>query len=349
MRRVLVAALGCVVAMSSVAWSQSSTTALVLTYPVSARSAGMGETGVADNSDAANIYYNPANVVGRARVYAQGSRWDLAPIFADDLWIGGGSVGVSYARRDANSFVWSADVSYGRIDYGESIVTLPNGQPLGTAHTVENYIAITIGAGIAFGDRSELRVGVAAKRWDPDYPPDEFTIPGAPEDVIGYAFDAGATYVLRASVAEWNVTPAVALAIVNAGPDVEYDSGNEDPLPTRFHFGTSVRIEGPTVHVLSASVPLIALVYNLEGVERFHKERFSWGIGGEVAVAQIMFVRAGVSDFDDEDDQFDDEDESGWGFGLGVPAGSFRARFDYTKTSRYYEEEKLGFELAWLL
>jgi hypothetical protein len=310
----------------------------------------MGETGVADNSDAANIYYNPANVVGPARVYVQGSRWDIAPLIADDLWIGGGSAGVSYARRDANPFVWSADISYGRIDYGESVATLPNGQPLGTAHTVENYIAITIGAGIAFGDRSELRVGAAAKRWDPDYPPDEFTIPDAPEDVTGYAFDAGATFALRAVVAEWNVTPAVALAIVNAGPDVEYDSDNEDPLPTRFHFGTSIRVESPTVHVLTASVPLVALVYNLEGVERFHDDGFSWGIGGELAIAQIVFVRAGVSDYDDEDTVADDyKDESGWGFGLGVPAGSLRARFDYTKTSDAFDEEKLGFELAWLL
>jgi hypothetical protein len=51
----------------------------------------MGETGVADNSDPANIYFNPANVVGSPKVYVQGARWGVAPDLADDVWTGGGS------------------------------------------------------------------------------------------------------------------------------------------------------------------------------------------------------------------------------------------------------------------
>lgn len=77
--------------------------------------------------------------------------------------------------------------------------------------------------------------------------------------------------------------------------------------------------------------------------------RFQWGVGGELAVAQILFVRAGAADLDGEDDYPPNDDVSGWGFGLGIPAGSFRSRFDYTKTSAFYEDTKYGFAIDWLL
>ncbi|MCI0451997.1 MAG: hypothetical protein L0Z51_06330 [Candidatus Latescibacteria bacterium] len=124
---------------------------------------------MADNSDPANIFFNPANVVGNARVYAQGSRWDIAPIFAnDDLWTGGGSAGVCFQR--ANGSTLAADVSYGQFDYGTSVATTPSGQPLGEYEIVESYIALTLGAGFALGERSELRLGAARQTLGPRLP-----------------------------------------------------------------------------------------------------------------------------------------------------------------------------------
>lgn len=322
---------------ATTAWPQT-----VLRYPISARSASMGETGVADNSDPANIFFNPANVIGFANVYLQGSRWGVAPDIADDIWTGGGSAGISYERAGAPQLhTLSADVSYGRLDYGESIVTDPTGMPMGTFHSKEEYYALTIGAGFAFGERWGLRMGGAAKRWDADLTP--------MRELDALAFDIGATLALRATLTEWSITPALAVAYLDAGPDVDVPAPDQDdPLPTRFQFGTSVRVESPTTRIFSADVPVMAIVYNVDATDRLHDEPFSWGIGGELAVAQILFVRAGSADFDDEEGETSD-DGSGWGVGLGIPAGSFRARFDYTKTTAFHEENKYGIAINWLL
>jgi len=320
---------------------------IVLLHPLSARSAGMGETGAADNSDAANIFFNPANVVGPAHVYVQGSRWGIVPF--DDVWFGAGSAGISYHRvAGSQPMVLSADFTYGRLDYGESIATDPAGNPLGTFHAFEDYFGLTLGAGFAVGDRWDLRLGGAVKRWRAHLGPAEFTMSGADDQFDAFAFDVGTTAALRTSVSEWSIVPAFAVACVNAGPDIEFsDVSSSDPLPTRFHFGTSVRVESPTTRILSADVPVIAVVYNVDGTERLHDGPFSWGIGGELAVAQMLFVRAGSFDYDDDKSQVDDG--SGWGIGLGIPAGSLRARFDYTKTSASYEKDKFGVALDWLL
>jgi hypothetical protein len=324
------------------AWSQ-----IVLEYPLSARAAGMGETGAADNSDPANLYFNPANVVGRARIYVQGSRWGNE--YTDDLWLGGASAGISYHRAAGSRLaILSADFAYGRLDYGESLLTDPSGTPLGTFHSFEDYYALTLGAGFAVGDRWDLRLGGAVKRWAFDLAPAEFTTSDAGPQPDAFAFDVGTTAVLRTRVSEWSVVPALAVALVNAGPDIEVpDRDISYPLPTRFHFGTSVRVESPTARILSADVPVIAVVYNVDGTERMNDGPFSWAIGGELAVAQMLFVRAGSFDYDDDESQADNA--SGWGIGLGIPAGSLRARFDYTKTSASYEKDKFGVALDWLL
>jgi hypothetical protein len=334
-----------IVLAAETGWSQG---AIVLQYPISARSASMGETGVADNSDPANLYYNPANAVGTASVYAQASHWDL-PLFSDDIWIGGGSAGVRLESGDRMRL--AADLAYGRLDYGESIATDPAGNPLGEVHTFEEYVTLTLGVGWEFSDEWELRLGTAGKRYDGHYPSALFTQPILDDGGFdAFAFDLGTTLARRFVVGEWSVTPALAVAFVNFGGEIDTPYGN-DPLPTRFHFGSSVRVESSTTRILSADVPVIAIVYNVEAVDRYHGNHgdiFSWGIGGELSVAEVLFVRAGTSDIDD--DATDNIDEkSGWGVGLGLPVGPMRTRFDYTKTSAYYEDKKLGIAIDWLL
>ncbi len=311
----------------------------------------MGETGVSDNSDPANIYFNPANVVGPRGAYLNGSRWDF-PLFSDDIWIGRGSGGLRFGSGDAISF--GGDVTYGRLDYGESIATDASGNPLATVHNFEDFIALTIGVGLHFGNNWEARVGASGKRYHGHFaiaevsPPTEFRV----AEPDAFAMDIGTTLARRYDMGEWNVVPAIAVAYVNFGSDIDFGTPEDDPLPTRFHFGTSLRAESPTARVLGADVPVIAVVYNLEAVDRMHDSYFSWGIGGEIAIAQMLFVRAGTSDIDDDDDDSEDlgefESQSGWGVGAGIPVGPVRTRFDYTKISDSYTDKKLGLSIDWL-
>ena len=340
---------GLVAIGSSTAHSQG---ALVLQYQISARSAALGDTGVGDNSDPSNIYFNPANVVGTRGAYVNGTRWDF-PFFSDDIWIGRLSGGARFELGDGISF--GADVSYGRLDYGESIATDIAGNPIGEVHAFEDFGALTAGVGLHFGDDWEARFGVSGKRYHGHYPLAEVSpTPGLIAEFGAFAFDLGTTIARRYRTGDWNVTPALAVACVNLGDDIDMGfPGELDALPTRLHFGSSVHAESPTARILGADVPVLAMVYNLEAVDRMHDAPFSWGIGGEIAVAQIVFVRAGTSDFE-EDTIYDDDEEgefqsqSGWGVGVGLPVGSVRTRFDYTKISDSYTEKKLGFSIDWI-
>ncbi len=318
--------------------------ALVLHDPLIARSFAMGETGVADNSDPANIYFNPANVVGPRSVYANGSRWGLVPDIADDVWIGRGSGGVRL--RSSDGLALGADVTYGRLDFGESIATDPSGNPLGVFHSFEEYIALTFGAGLNFGDDWELRLGGSAKRYHADLAPPDVSNQLQGIELDAWAFDLGSTLARRYDVGEWDIVPAIAVACVNLGADIDTDSG-DDPLPTRLHFGTSMRGESPTVQIFGADVPMLALVYNLEATERMHDGYFSWGLGGELAIAQVLFVRAGTLDIEDEL-EYQQISRSGWGVGVGVPVASLRTRVDYSKSSVSFTEDKFGLSIEWI-
>jgi hypothetical protein len=148
-------------------------------------------------------------------------------------------------------------------------------------------------------------------------------------------------------VSEWGVVPACALAIVDLGPDVEFEDWGSDPLPKRLNFGGSIRIDSPTVRLLAADVPLVTVVWNVDATHGFNDEPFQWGMGSEFSLAQMLFLRAGV--MDREDSYASDSDQTtGWGVGVGVPAGPIRARFDFTKTS-IDDEDKLGVALDWIL
>ena len=333
-------------AFGSRAAAQAGAGAPVLSFPISARSAGMGETGVADNTDPDNLYYNPANAVGRPSIYIEGSRWDLLPEFNSDVWIGGMRGGARWNSGDRVR--WGADFAYSRLDYGESITTDPSGMPIGEVHPIEEYFALTGGVGLAVGNRGELRIGSAVKRVNVDYGRDDLGgIPDAKADT--YAFDIGATFAFPASLGEWTVVPALATAFINLGPDLDFPNGNSDPLPTRFNFGTSVRVVSPTVRLFAADVPVVTVVYNVEGTDRWHNDDFSWAIGSELTVVDMLYVRAGITDFHN-DMSYERESDPGWGVGFGLPIGPVRARFDFTKSPNYIsEEKKYGAALEWLL
>ena len=114
-------------------------------------------------------------------------------------------------------------------------------------------------------------------------------------------------------------------------------------LPTRVNFGASVRFESPARALGTARVPLIATVCNLDGTEPRHGD-FNWGIGMELAVAQILFVRtgAGATVLHDKPDT----SVSSWGIGLGAPVGPVRVRLDYAHSLDYWKNQT-GLSLEW--
>ncbi|HEX6791584.1 MAG TPA: hypothetical protein VF247_09770 [Candidatus Krumholzibacteria bacterium] len=315
--------------------------------PIHARLVGMGETGVADNADPSTIYYNPANAVGAPRAYLTGSRMNWPDDWiADDMWSGRANAGVAWQGSAAGSLNWGADFSLAKLDYGESIVTLPDGTPLGTVRSFEKVASLAFAVAIPAGSRYELRAGVAAKRWWAEYAPAEVPSGGdISESASTYAFDAGLVGAMRADVNDWTVSPALAVALVDAGPDI--DEWN-DPLPTRLNFGANLSVESPPHRLGDAEVPLVAIAANVDAMHAFHG-RSGWGMGMEAALAQILFLRTGAHVVD-ADDEGDDEIFSGWSVGVGLPLSGFRLRADYTRSDYYFStsDEHFGVTLAWV-
>jgi hypothetical protein len=323
----------------------------LLTLPVqAARSLGMGATGVADNTDPSTVYWNPANAVAPPRAYLSGSRADWPDDWIDDdLWAGRASAGFAWWGSGDGSLRWGADFTLAKLDFGESIATLPDGTPLGTSSPFEKIASLALAVGIPSGERWEFRAGAAAKRWWAEYPAAEFTPDPEPVTLDAYAFDAGLTTVMHAVADGWGIHSALAVAVTDAGPDFEVE-GEELPLPTRWSFGTSIHIESPARRIGNASVPLVALTANVDGTYP-RNDDFEWGMGTEVGFAQILFVRTGAHIVHQDDGE--DINISSWGVGLGVPVSSFRMRVDYAK--RGYSNSLLtnlsyvGATLVWVL
>jgi hypothetical protein len=133
------------------------------------------------------------------------------------------------------------------------------------------------------------------------------------------------------------------MAFVNLGPTLYQEGDYDVKLPARFDYGFSVHIESPHVEINSSLVPLLAITCNLDGVDRFYGARSSWGLGSELALAQILFLRTGVM----HEETLHDWEEPGFvfsslGVGLALPIQSVLIRFDYAKLPILFDQNRYG-------
>jgi hypothetical protein len=156
---------------------------------------------------------------------------------------------------------------------------------------------------------------------------------------------------MRTTVTGWSVDPALGVAIVDAGPDFEVIAGeSKDPLPRRFNFGAGVHIASPKHRLGKAEVPLVALSCNVDGMDPRYGD-FEWGMGSELAIAEILFLRTGTHVT--HQDARTDPVRTGWGMGVGIPVGQVRARFDYANGTYWnndgfvFKNKYMGATLAW--
>jgi hypothetical protein len=348
---VVIAAMG--VAPKS-ATPAAETGAPVLQYPIGTRSAGMGNAGVADRSDPDNIFVNPASVTAINGAYATTSYRLLNPSFDTDMWVGHASAGMGREFGGGTPFRVGLNLTLAKLSYGTSIATTPTGNPIGEYESTEDYFAVTAGVATTLGERVEWAAGVAFKHAKMTYAPAEFTTePGRSEATSGMV-DVGTVVSTSIDAADWSVHPAVGLAAVNMGSDLEFDDRDEkDPLPSWFHYGVAVRVDGPVVPLGSADVAAVSSTLILDGSHGLNEQHPQWGFGYEVAFMEVASARWGRR-FDDHDRDHLDT----WGVGLGVPVGPARARFDYASVATsiaesyyYYSETRrdvFGASVAWL-
>ncbi len=342
MRRVCILALGLCAVLRAEPAAAFSSGAILLTSPANARSTAMGDIGVSDNSDPSTIFFNPANVCAAPRVYALASqqRYELF----DDLKVRRANAGFSWQSGPRSPWTLGADIGYGRLSYGEVITTNPEGTVLDSVDTYEDVVSLAAGLGFHASNTLEFRFGGAVKIWrahfaSPDVSADESVL-----KLDATSFDAGLAVSLHERYGAWNITPSIAAAVIDMGQDVEDPRGGSDPLPSRLNAGASVRIESSPVEVMYARVPLIAVVCQADGIKPLHDDR-EWGIGTEIAVAQILFLRNGVRWYTRLSGE--DVTYASWGAGVGIPAGGLRMRFDYGRQTNTYEKDHMDVLLEW--
>jgi hypothetical protein len=183
--------------LSSAAHAQTATNndtraAILLTLPASPRALALGESWDAIADDESAIFYNPAQLA-RVRGLAIG-----------------GSLQNYIASTTLGAFAAAVPLKYGTIGFGLQLLDYGNaaeivnadgsnaqvGTPTGSTVSAQD-MAFTLGYGIAFGSRRELRLGAA--------------IEYARQEVASYfggavAGDVGAAYTLANG---WDVSAAV--------------------------------------------------------------------------------------------------------------------------------------------
>ncbi len=301
----------------------SGTTAPVMDYPLSVRSVAMAASGVADRFDPGNIYFNPANVTARQEIYATGSYELVVPRLLSDVWFGHTSVGGGRTFGDDRPFHLAFDVTLARLSYGKSIFSTVTGEELGEFDDAENYFALTAGTSWKVSERVEAALGAAYKYWA-----------WKSLDVSANMFDFGAVVSTALAASDWRVEPAVGMAVVNSGSDVEFEEIDaSDPLPTWLNYGATVRVDGPMVTLGSALVPTLSATLNVDGKHGLSHQDPRWSFGSEISFLQVIFVRWGR--------RIDDHwriPETTWGAAIGVPVGPVRARVEYAHISKQYSQ-----------
>lgn len=326
----------------------ATTGAPVLDLSNSARGTAMGWSGVADRSDPGNVFFNPANVTAVDGVFATGSYEKLVPALADDVWVGHLSLGGGHAIGGERPMRLGFGLRWSRLSYGESIATDPEGTPLGTYESREDVVGLTAGIASTVGKRVEWAFGAALNRLSLDYAPAEVVVGHPkPAEASVAMFDLGAVVSTVVDASDWRVRPALGLAAVNIGSDIEFDDRDQDdPLPMWFNFGVSVRVDAPNVTLGSTETPAATATINVDGNHGLNNQPLHGAFGFELALMQIISVRWGR--------RIDDRYYSGeqtWGIALGVPAGSFRARLEYASKDdqkTYGSGDVFGFRLVWI-
>lgn len=303
---------------------------LVLTYPHSVRSLGMGGAGVADDTEPACAFFNPANLATLHGVAGSFGYGQLAPDLADDLfWMNVGfGAGYSAPISDAVRFGAGVDVRYARLDYGDVQITDITGSIISTANSYEHDVSVALGTGLTFGDVLHIAVGGAMKPYKGELAPTFYGDAGSSADAL--AFDFGLRLAAYARTDIVSIIPSVGVSYLNAGGDI--DSTNQfysAELPASIRAGFSIRAETMSLpeldDMLDTTIPLLVLSLNadVEDPQTGSSSSTAYHVGGEVVFLQFLSVRVGYTD------DGGSKGDATYGFGLGGRLWQLWGRLDF--------------------
>lgn len=204
-----------------------STVAPLMMINSDARSAGMGDVGVATTSDASSIYHNSAKMAFNTSQYTVGVNYTpWLQNLVDGLFVGGGSMVNRIDERSA----WGANLRY------FSLGTIELYDDIGIPQGVENPNELTAAVSYALKLSDYFSMGVALR-----YIRSDLSIKSINTDISainGFGVDVSGFYQSpEKNYGSFNGRIRAGFNISNLGPKVSYTSGTENFIPTRLRLG----------------------------------------------------------------------------------------------------------------
>ncbi|MGB2128073.1 MAG: type IX secretion system outer membrane channel protein PorV [Flavicella sp.] len=204
-----------------------STVAPLLLINSDARSAGMGDVGVATNADASSLYHNSAKMAFSTSEYKVGFNYTpWLQDLIDGLFVGGGSVIKRIDERSA----WGANLrlfSLGSIDLIDEFQNFqgtenPSELTVAVSYSLKLSDYYSMGVALRY-----IRSDLSINSQDQDISP----INGIGVDISGYYQSPEKNY------GNFNGRVRAGFNISNLGPKVSYTSGGENFIPSRLRLG----------------------------------------------------------------------------------------------------------------
>ncbi|WP_317133617.1 type IX secretion system outer membrane channel protein PorV [Flavicella sediminum] len=282
-----------------------STVAPLLLINSDARSAGMGDLGVATSSDASAIYHNSAKMAFNTSQFTYGVNYTpWLQNLVDGLFIGGGSVINRIDERSA----WGANLRY--FSLGEIRLFDDQAQPQG----VEKPKEFSIAGSYALKLSDYYSMGVTLR-----YIRSDLSINAADDDISainGIGVDVSGYYQSRErNYGNFNGKWRAGFNISNLGPKVSYsNSGDKNFIPTRMRLGGGFDFIMDDYNTISVTLETSKLLVPTPGgdaedagwVEGIFKsfndapggsseefKEFTYSVGAEYLYNNAFAVRAG--------------------------------------------------------
>ena len=291
--------------------------------PYSVRSYGMGLTGVADDYDPHNVYYNPA-VVGAIHGLAFCGNLHPDLIYSGDDsrgWNGVVAGGVLQPKGESSAFGFGAALNYTgwKIDDVWYI-----------GEATERTIGVDVALQYVVSAKTSIALGFGVKSWNHDPSPRHYT-GYAPPSGDGQLFNTGLMISNKTTTESGKVYGVAAgVSIINWESDDElrYLIGHGI---SEARFGLGFRVIRPddagTVGQESVRPSRWRLSVNVDFVTREDDQDSSAHTGAEFSIREIGFLRAGYEALLAHDVIH----HATVGLGIGYDWGRVKFRIDYAR------------------
>lgn len=316
--RVIAAALGLLLVLSSRASAVGEAGAQSLTISPGARANGLGESYVALSDDATAAWWNAGGLAFIKQRNLAFMHSQLVPDLASDVYYE--YLGYSQEIEGAGTLGFS--IIY--LTYGTSIATDATGFKLGEFKSWEGSLAGSFATMVG----ENLGLGVTMKFIRIDFAPGNLTPEKQNGSASGFAVDAGALWKSPSRLLN------LGLSLTNAGPRIAFiDREQSDPLPFTARLGGAYTAYTDEINNLMVTLEMEqSLVWLIDGdVSRRRSE--VWHGGAEYRYAGLLSGRLGYIH-----DQ--DGDIKGATYGLGFVYKD-RLSFDYANVPQATELDRV--------